>query len=77
MKKIDIDNPYWYEYAQPEKKQRTRDRLSKIVEMGMTENGNASFGIEGLMSGLYIERIWSWTDEEFEGYLDWVRSLIA
>lgn len=77
MKPIDIHNPNYYENGKPEKIDRTEKRLKEISDLGMTETGNFSFGIEGVMSGLYIEKVWSYSDEDFDGYLDWVRSLLA
>ena len=29
------------------------------------------------MSGLYIEKVWSYSDEDFKGYMDWAKGLIA
>lgn len=55
---------------------RTKARLIKVLESGMTEVGIAQFGVSGVMSGLYIERIWSYTDKEFKDYMDWANILI-
>ena len=74
--KIDTTNKYWYEYNKPEKIERTENRLKQLNEMGMEEIGSASFGIRGIMSGLYIEMVWSHSDEEWDGYIKWVKSLI-
>ncbi len=72
-----IDYPDFYEWGKPELKERTRSRLTQIVEMGMTDiYGNASFGIKGVMSGLYIEKVWSYSDEAWNDYIEWVQSLI-
>ena len=57
--------------------ERTRKRLQEIIDCGMDEVAFAEFGVEGVMSGLYIERVWSYTDEFFNDYLDWVKELIA
>lgn len=47
-----------------------------MAELGMTETGIASFGIKDVMSGLYIERVWRYSDKDFKGYMDWVREMI-
>lgn len=55
--------------------ERTGQRLLEIKEMGLTELGIAEFGIKGKMSGLYIERIWNFTDKEWDDYIQWIKSL--
>lgn len=74
---IDINRSDWYEYNKPERKERTKARLQEIIDCGMTEVGTASFGYKYVMSGLYIENVWSYTDEEFNSYMDWAKGLIA
>jgi len=76
MKAIDINNELFYEYGKPEKEARTKARLTEMKEIGMEECGLGSFGYKRIMSGLYIEIVWSYTDEKFKSYLDWVRELI-
>jgi hypothetical protein len=71
------DNPHFYEYDKPELKERTKNRLMEIAECGMEEVGIAQFGYEGIMSGLYIEYVWSYSDEKFKDYMDWAKKLIA
>jgi hypothetical protein len=39
--------------------------------------GIAQFGYKGVMSGLYIEKVWSYSDADFKGYMDWAKGLIA
>jgi len=56
--------------------ERTRARLTKILNLGMIEVSIAEFGFPGVMSGLYIERVWSYSDEEFLDYLEWAKDLI-
>lgn len=56
--------------------ERTRHRLTKILNLGMIEVSIAEFGFPGVMSGLYIERVWSYSDEEFLDYLEWANGLI-
>ena len=43
---------------------------------GMIDFGNVSFGIYGIMSGLYIEKVWFDSDETFNSYMEWVKTLI-
>lgn len=72
---IDINNKLWYKFNEP--KERTEMRLKEMISLGMVETGNASFGVIGVMSGLYIEWVWSYDDERWKSYMDWVKSRIA
>jgi len=74
--KFDITNRQWYMYKRPDLEERTKTRLQEMADLGMEEIGTASFGIEGVMSGLYIERVWRYDDPEWNDYMDWVRSAI-
>ena len=47
-----------------------------MAECGMEETGIASFGYKGVMSGLYIEKVWGYSDEDFKDYMDWAKDLI-
>ena len=69
-----INREDFYQWNKP--KERTKNRLTEMYDLGMTEVGVAQFGIKDVMSGLYIEMVWSYTDEEFKSYMDWVKSLI-
>ena len=74
---VDTNNKYFYEYGDNEEaKEKTRRRLTQISELGMEEVGNAEFGIRGIMSGLYIEKIWSFSDQLWDDYIRWVQELI-
>ena len=75
--KFDIDNNDFYEHSKPELKERTRQRLTQIAELGMEETGIASFGYKGIMSGLYIKKVWSYSDEDFKDYMEWAKELIS
>ena len=75
MPRFDIEREDLYEYNKP--KERTRKRLAEMAECGMEETGIASFGYKGVMSGLYIEKVWGYSDEDFKDYMDWAKSLIA
>jgi hypothetical protein len=75
MYKFDIGNDLWYEYDKS--RERTRNRLIQMAELGMEEIGHASFGVKDIMSGLYIEMVWSYSDESFEDYLSWVKEMIS
>ena len=70
---IDIERKDFYEYDKP--KERTRKRLNQIAECSMEEIGVATFGIKDVTSGLHIEKVWSYSDEDFKDYMDWVNSL--
>jgi hypothetical protein len=73
--RFDIERNDLYEYDKP--KDRTRKRLTEIADCGMEEVGIAQFGYKGVMSGLYIEKVWSYSDADFKGYMDWAKGLIA
>ena len=75
MPRFDIEREDLYEYNKP--KERTRKRLTEMAECGMEETGIASFGYKGVISGLYIEKVWGYSDEDFKDYMDWVKGLIA
>ena len=64
-----------YECGKP--KNRTRKRLNEMVDCGMEELGLGSFGYPGVMSGLYIEMVWTYTDDQYEEYMEWAKDLIS
>lgn len=66
----------FYDHSKPELRDRTERRLTEIGELGMEEVMTAEFGYKGVMSGLYIEYVWNYSDEEFKDYMDWARGLI-
>lgn len=72
--KIDINDKYNYEYGKP--KDRIKSRLEEIISLGMEDVGVQDFGIPEIMSGLYIERVWNMSDETWNDYMNWVKSLI-
>jgi len=74
--KFDIDRPDFYLFDKPELKERTKKRLIEIAELGMEEVMTADFGYPKIMSGLYIEYVWHYSDKDFKSYMDWVRELI-
>jgi hypothetical protein len=72
-----IELKEYYEYDKPELKERTRQRLTEIANCGMEVVGYGQFGYKGIMSGLYIEKVWSYSDEDFKDYMDWAKGLIT
>lgn len=72
--KLNIFRKDLYEYDKPI--DRTRKRLMQMADMGMEEIGFASFGVRDIMSGLYVEYIWSYDDEKWEDYINWVKELV-
>ena len=68
-----IERKDLYEFNKPI--ERTKERLMQIHNIGMQEVGIAEFGIKGIVSGLYIEKVWSFSDEEFNDYINWVIKL--
>jgi hypothetical protein len=55
---------------------RTKNRLNEIASYGMEEVGVGQFGIKGVMSGLYIEKVWNYSDKDFNEYMDFVKDCI-
>lgn len=74
MVKFDINRSNLYEQGKP--KEQTRKRLSEIAQCGMEELSLGEFGFRGLTSGLFIEKVWSYSDTEFNGYMNWTKELI-
>jgi len=75
---FDVDRKDFYLFrCSDEIRERTRKRLVEIAECGMEECGVAQFGYSGAMSGLYIENVWDYSDEDFKSYMDWARQLIS
>lgn len=72
---IDTTRKDFYQYSKPEFEERTKVRLTEMNELGMEDVGVANFGIRGIMSGLYIEKVWNYNDEDWKGYMDWVREM--
>ena len=72
--KINIEEKL--KYTENYIKERTLARLVEISELGLTEVGSDQFGVEGIMSGLYIEMVWSFDDERWKDYVDWIKELI-
>lgn len=70
-----IDSPDLYLHNKPELKERTKSRLTEISELGMELVGVAEFGIKDVMSGLYIEKVWHYSDKDWKEYIDWVKEL--
>lgn len=66
----------FYRWDQEHLKDRTKSRLLRIESAGMTEVGIGEFGANGVMSGFYIERVWHFSDEEFDEYINWAISVI-
>lgn len=74
VKFYDVDRNDLYEYGK--ERERTRKRLLEISECGMEEVGIGQFRLKGVMSGLYIEKVWDCSDEAFKDYMDWAKGLI-
>lgn len=66
----------FYRHGESEQiQERTKQRLIQIENLGMTLCGLGQFGIDGIMSGLYIEKVWSYEDEDWNGYMSWVAEM--
>lgn len=76
MKPIDISRKDFYLVDQPQLKERTKNRLIEISEMGMEEVGCGQFGKKNVMSGLYFEMVWFLSDEMWNNYISWAKDFI-
>lgn len=74
--KFDISRVDFYQNHIPELKERTEARLTEIAKLGMEEVMNAEFGIKGVVSGLYIEMIWSYSEKEWTDYINWLMKVL-
>lgn len=73
--KFDINRKDFYKFNHSEQlNERTKSRLTLMASLGMEEVSVAQFGIKGKMSGLYIEMVWNYNEEEFNSYMDFVKS---
>ena len=55
--------------------ERTKERLLLIESLCMKEVSIGKFGIPSLMSGLYIEMIWNYSEDDFNSYIEWIKIL--
>lgn len=72
-----VDRRDFYEFNKPEKKEQTRKRLQQLSDLGMEELGIASFGIPDIISGIYIEHVWSHSEQQWNDYVTWMKKLIT
>ena len=73
---IDINDKFWYGTNLGYNDKLTRERLIELNELGCEPNYvSASFKIEDVFSGLYIEKVWSYNAEDWESYVKWVKKL--
>lgn len=59
-----------------EMNKRTKNRLNEMASYGMEEVSLGEFGIKGTMSGLYVEKVWNYSDEDFNDYMNFVKDCI-
>ena len=74
---IFVENLNFYAHDSQEHDLRTKERLIRIIKSGMQIVGDGEFGYPGIVSGLYIERVWSYSNKDFEDYMQWAKELIA
>ena len=72
---INVNHPKYYRGDKDF--ERTRARLQEISDLGMKEVGIGEFGYPGVMSGLYLEYVWTYSDEDFKDYMFWAKSRIT
>ncbi len=70
------DRSDFIEHGKPEFAERTKKRLQQIASLGMDEIAPGQFGIENVISGLYIEMVWSYSNEQFDDYMEWADGII-
>jgi len=73
MNAIDINNQFLYEYRK--NRERTKKRLQELIDLGCEEVGVAEFGIKDVFSGLYIERVWRFSEADWNDYIDFINKL--
>lgn len=72
---IDTEREDLYRWDKP--REITKNRLMQLNLLGMEEVGVAQFGIRGVISGIYIERVWNYSDEQWDDYLKWMQEVIS
>jgi hypothetical protein len=72
MFKFDVNAVDLYMVGQPI--ERTKERLLRIATSGLELLSGVQFGLSGVVSGLYIEKVWMDSDEDFDDYLNWMVS---
>lgn len=75
--KFDTDREDLYQFKREAIRQRTKKRLIQIADMGLEEVGLATFGIPGVLSGLYIEKVWHYLDKDWDEYVEWIAGKIV
>lgn len=65
---------YLYECSE-EKREETRSRLQTLIDLGCSVVGYGEFGIKGVFSGLYIEKVWQSNKHEWDDYLTFIKKL--
>ncbi len=73
---MDISKKEYYKNKSPYFTARTKNRLKQISQLGMSEIAFGQFGIDSIVSGLYIEMIWNYTNNEWKQYFDWLKSIV-
>lgn len=72
---IDLNKPDYYFGQTEQNRIRTRRRLEEINELGLKEVGYGEFGMHNVMSGLYIERVWNFSNAHWTDYVDWIKEV--
>lgn len=63
-------------YCNNKNKERTKKRLSQLSSLKLEYVGEMEFGYPGVTSGLYIEKIWNCSDEEWQLYLIYLKDVL-
>lgn len=72
---INIKNPTYYSFSYDVDNDVTEERLKQLNSLGCESVGFGQFGIPNVFSGLYVEKVWSYTDEQWDDYIEWFTNL--
>ena len=64
-------NPTYYSFDINIDNELTEERLKQLSSLGCKEVGFGEFGINGVFSGLYLEKVWNYTEVEWNEYIKW------
>jgi hypothetical protein len=74
---IDIHKEEYYPFeANLDGRRIIRERLQQLAALGLEQVAPGQFGIDGVMSGLYIERVWNFSHQEFSEYVEWIKEKV-
>lgn len=63
-------------YCNKENVERTKERLIELSNLWLSSVWYGEFWIDKLLSWIYIERIWWYSDEKWLEEIVWIKSVI-